>query len=88
MHDTNSDQCINIRFLVKLKKMLQLISSGCLQTIQKPSSIGKRHLPQEKKKAGMSRWKFKTMFIVFDIQSVIMVQSIPCSQTVNQQYYN
>ena len=36
----------------------------------------------------MSRSKFKAMFIVFfDIQSILMAEWVPSSQTVNQQYY-
>ena len=42
----------------------------------------------KKKKARMSRSKFKAMLIVFfDIQDIAMAEWVPSGQTVNQQYY-
>jgi hypothetical protein len=48
----------------------------------------KTTLSKTKKKARMSKSKFKTMLAVFfNIQGIIMTQYIPPGQTVNQTYY-
>ena len=60
---------------------------GYLRMIWKPSNnqcSGSQHHLQDKKKACMSRSKFKAMLIVFfDIQGIVMAEWVTSGQMVN-----
>jgi hypothetical protein len=85
MLECKSEQRVNIKFLVKLKKSLtetfQLLTESYGEECMSRARVFEWH-----KKARKCCSKFKAMLTVFfNIQGIVMAEWVPSGQTVNQQ---
>jgi len=89
MSDCKSEQGVNIKFLVKLKKSatetFQLLTEAYGEECMSRARVFEWH--NDFRKAEKAS-KFQAMLIVFfDIQGIVMAEWVPSGQTVNQHYY-
>ena len=91
MPDWKSEQRVNIKFLVKLKKSATVTFQLLTEAYGEYCISGARVFEWQKRFSGRQRKlssKFKaTLIVFFNIQGTVIAEWVSSGQTVNQQYY-